>query len=569
MEIRFITQPYEVNGTPFFLGEKISQLLKSKKPLYNKVWLVSSFAKLSGIHKLKPSIKKAIKNEVEVNFILGINNHLTSAEALLEILGLGCKARIFRNTHGSSLGAKIFCFESGNDKADVFISSGNITEGGLYKNNELVVHISYDLINGDKDKYDAFKCSVSNFLDPKEDLANDLTEELINILIDNGEIISESEKKAGLKKREKKEAAEEQETSDIDLDLESLSIVLPTGDSIEVSLNAAEDLSEKLGIVNEEKGSVKKENSKEESEAQFDQVQEAGTIEDDFDIEIEGIDDLVSVSTQNVDKLAMDEVAEQDADGLKEDSDMNSQTEEAFFMNGYEVIDIEQMLYRQSHAGDLDEHSEERQPLSISEEDLMLIKARGTKKSTGRQKVQQEEIVEETPKETAKKKFIIASSFNKSNNGIINAFFIQINKLKGRGLSGEVRMPVASRDFSPEFWGWPNKYVLTQPQGKGNKKSKKWQVSCKVIDVENPSASQIDMIDLYQEEGKTSFNFYSQVLASLNPQENDIIRIIRCPEGSESVFQCELIRCASKEYSIWEQFCSQVIKGTERRYGFA
>ena len=94
-------------------------------------------------------------------------------------------------------------------------------------------------------------------------------------------------------------------------------------------------------------------------------------------------------------------------------------------------------------------------------------------------------------------------------------------------------------------------------------------MQCKVVDVENPEASKIDTIDLYQEEGKTNFNFKSKALVSLIPEENDIIRIIRVAEGSEYIFQCELIRASSKEYIIWEQFCSQIIKGTERRYGFA
>jgi hypothetical protein len=76
-------------------------------------------------------------------------------------------------------------------------------------------------------------------------------------------------------------------------------------------------------------------------------------------------------------------------------------------------------------------------------------------------------------------------------------------------------------------------------------------------------------LELYQEEGKTDFNILSKELLLLNPEENDIIRVIRCAEGEEAIFQIELIRASSKEYAIWEQFCSQSIKGTDRKYGFA
>ena len=566
MEIKFLTQPYDANGNAFFIGEKINNLLKSKKPLYNKIWFTASFAKRSGVLKLKSNLKKALKNGAEINFILGINNHLTTVEALREILELGCNTKIFRNIAGGSIGAKIFCFEADGETAEVLISSGNITEGGLYKNHEVVVQITYDLTNNDdENKFSEFKHSISNLINPNEFVANDLNEELISILIDNEEIVSENRKKVNVKVKDElnENKTNQSEETDLDIDVDLLSIELPTGQSIEISLGDPENLSQKLDKLNEknlENFSKSESTEKDHTDINHEQA------EDEFDIEVEFLENIDSESEDKVERLLRDEIREYDQNSEEELNTHNKDEDQSTYISHFEVIDIEQMLYKQSHANDVSGDVGERPHTSISDDSLKMLKTRQSRKIVKEEK----EIVQEASAEITKKKFIISSSLNKANgSSIINTFFIQINKLKGRGISGEVRMPVTARDFAPEFWGWPNKYSLVQSEGKTIKKSKKWIIQCKVIDVENPETSRIDTVDLYQEEGKSNFNFHSKVLVSFVPEENDIIRIIRVPEGNDYFFQCELIRASSKEYIIWEQFCSQVIKGSERKYGFA
>ena len=573
LNIKYYTQPYEANGKAFFIGEQVNNLLKSKKPFYNKVWIVASFAKKSGMIKLKTAIKKAVKSGAELNFILGTNNRLTTYEALKEILDLGCMGKIFRNISGNSIGAKLYCFEAAGERAEVLIASGNITEGGLYKNNEIVVHISYDIVNGDESSYYEFRNSVERLLEPKNELISDLSEELINILLDNGEIVYETEHSETKKinKKQKVNKLVSQEYVDTDL----LSIVLPTGDSIEISLDEFEDVGKKFEKMNEDKKREEQIETCLEIDIDDEEIKEEET--DEIDIEIECTENLNMVPDDLVNNLVIGEFSDYNSwEARAEGNDENIRSnEEENFISQYEVIDIEQMLYVQSHAQEHNDKIEGKEHSAISEDNMMLIRTKETKasprKTRKKLEMQEEEVAPEPPNNVSvKKKFIITSSFNKSNtHGIVNAFFIQINKLKGRGISGEIRMPISSRDFSPEFWGWPNKYSVMHSADKGHKKCKKWQVTCRIIDVEDIEANKIDNIELFQEEGKTSFNFHSNALISLNPQENDIIRIIRCPEESECVFQCELIRSASKEYGIWEQFCSQVIKGTERRYGFA
>ena len=57
---------------------------------------------------------------------------------------------------------------------------------------------------------------------------------------------------------------------------------------------------------------------------------------------------------------------------------------------------------------------------------------------------------------------------------------------------------------------------------------------------------------------------FSNILISLKLNEDDIIRFIKLKENN---FRCEVIRKDTEEYIIWEKYCTNSIRGTERRYG--
>lgn len=57
---------------------------------------------------------------------------------------------------------------------------------------------------------------------------------------------------------------------------------------------------------------------------------------------------------------------------------------------------------------------------------------------------------------------------------------------------------------------------------------------------------------------------YSQIIETLEINESDIIRILR---ENENHYSMEIIRKDTTEYSIWERYCVNNVKGTSRRYG--
>ncbi|MGE5329921.1 MAG: phospholipase D family protein [Deltaproteobacteria bacterium] len=562
MEVKYYTQPLDSIGNSFCLGIKLNEILKSQKPFYNRIWFVTSFAKLSGISKLKAAIKKSVKNKAVINFVLGTGKNLTTVETLNELQQMGCNVKIYRNNNGNSFGAKVYCFEAEGEKAEVFISSGNVTEGGLYKNHELIINVTYDLANGDNIIYSQFKDSISNYLEPSGANICEPSKEIIDMLLDLGEIVYESDVKSKTKTSTAKKKTGKEEMIEVD-EPELVSIILPTGNSIEVSLNDSDDIE---GVFETSAQVINKHSDKKEKKQKKEQLQK-----DDIDIEIvieesERVEEFEHhKNSEEVNK----EFAEEEYSRKNQESDISKKYEMDIHMESFNVIDIEQMLYQQQKGSEEADNSEPKRRTAISSDDIEFIKSQEEKRSSKKAKEKQIEKETESVQEKGRKKFIISSIANKNGTGIINAYFMHINKLKGKGISGEVRMPLAAREFSPEFWGWPSCYSISQGEGKNQKKSKKRQVKCRMLDTANPSDILIDTIELYQEEGKSNFNLISKMLISLEPEENDIIRLIRCAESDECIFQCELIRAGSEEYEIWDQFCSHIIKGTGRRYGFA
>lgn len=156
---------------------------------------------------------------------------------------------------------------------------------------------------------------------------------------------------------------------------------------------------------------------------------------------------------------------------------------------------------------------------------------------------------------------IIAKSGNLSRTSI---FMMQLPKITQKGTSaGEIKIPTYLRDLIPTFWGWPKEYSV-------NKYSAEKARVCtfKIIDTKNPNLTITDdNVKLFQREGENSFIVLSEKLQRLLLNENDIIRFIKTESIDGSYYTCEIIRIDAKEYPIWEQFCTNVLKGSKRKYG--
>lgn len=156
---------------------------------------------------------------------------------------------------------------------------------------------------------------------------------------------------------------------------------------------------------------------------------------------------------------------------------------------------------------------------------------------------------------------IIAKSMNLSRTSI---FMMQLPKVSQKGVNaGELKIPTYLRDLIPSFWDWPKAYSVEK-----NSIEKSRVCTFKIIDTKNPDNTITDdSVKLFQREGENSFIVLSVELQKLVLSENDIIRFIKTQSATGSYYTCEIVRTDAKEYPIWEQFCTNVLKGSKRKYG--
>lgn len=156
---------------------------------------------------------------------------------------------------------------------------------------------------------------------------------------------------------------------------------------------------------------------------------------------------------------------------------------------------------------------------------------------------------------------IIAKSTNLSRTSI---FMMQLPKIAQKGATkGEIKIPVYLRDLISSFWGWPKEYSVAK-----NSIEKSRICTFKIIDTKEADITLTDEnVKLFQREGENSFIILSEKLEELELNENDIIRFIKTESATGSYYTCEIVRTDAKEYPIWEQFCTSLLKGSKRKYG--
>jgi HKD family nuclease len=174
------------------MGEIIKDLLSSQNPFYNNVWLVSAFANAQAIQRITPNILEAKARGANINIVVGFDVKSTSAEALKRINVLGVNSILVHNARGGhTFHPKIYLFES-TEKAEVFVGSNNLTDGGLYTNYEASTRSVFEFPT-DNEEYFQFFSSLKTYLKPTGNTAQTLNKELIDILISRGEVPSEKE----------------------------------------------------------------------------------------------------------------------------------------------------------------------------------------------------------------------------------------------------------------------------------------------------------------------------------------------------------------------------------------
>lgn len=153
-----------------------------------------AFVKSSGVrHLAEPLANFSRKGRIDL--VVGIDHGGTSYEGLRDLMasvGSGGRVSVFHNTLPFTFHPKVYVFKSAK-AAEVFIGSGNLTEGGLFTNYEVGTRVRLDLTKADQA---AFLRDVDGLLDewtePTSGTVLVLNETVLAILRDSGLIPEEA-----------------------------------------------------------------------------------------------------------------------------------------------------------------------------------------------------------------------------------------------------------------------------------------------------------------------------------------------------------------------------------------
>jgi HKD family nuclease len=184
-----ITQPEDA----FRLGDYLISHLKH--PEWTEFRAAIAFVKQSGVRHISNALAE-FSCRARVRISVGIDLAGTSKEGLsglLECLEGRGEAWIFHNENNSTFHPKVYLFKS-EDKADLVVGSGNLTEGGLFTNYEASLLATLDLsLQTDRDLLAKVETALDRWSNPSEGIALPLTSELIEQLVDNGDVPTEKE----------------------------------------------------------------------------------------------------------------------------------------------------------------------------------------------------------------------------------------------------------------------------------------------------------------------------------------------------------------------------------------
>ena len=183
----FLLSQFSNFGESNSVASAIVSLLRSSS--YTKIRIMVAFANYGGVSGLAEEISSA--QIPDKSIIVGIDNNITTIEALQELIRLGFEGKIFHTSGSDIFHPKFYLFENDNDFA-LIIGSNNMTTGGLALNDECAV-----LIKGSKDESvykqadETFKQLWNTQDDADKPLVRSLTDEIIEELYVQEYILSE------------------------------------------------------------------------------------------------------------------------------------------------------------------------------------------------------------------------------------------------------------------------------------------------------------------------------------------------------------------------------------------
>lgn len=199
--MRAIIQPFSEQT----LGDTLKAALIEQSPTaWHSFQAAVAFVKRSGVQHIEQELQEFLEQGGYVRLIIGIDQYGTSIEGLTDLLTvIGDKGEVWINHDSNNyitFHPKVYLFER-SEAALLIIGSGNLTQGGLYTNDEASLVYEFDLANQEdqlllKELKDVFERWCDNSLASVKRLDEHFLEELIQADYIRPEIGSDTEDEA-------------------------------------------------------------------------------------------------------------------------------------------------------------------------------------------------------------------------------------------------------------------------------------------------------------------------------------------------------------------------------------
>lgn len=181
------------------VGITLIRLLASDD--YHTLTCFTAFTSKGGVAALAPAIIEATRHSKKIRIITGIDEKVTSKEALESLLGLPIDSYVFYQSSPPIFHSKVYVFE-GDKQFEIIVGSSNMTRRGLFQNIESSLLIKGSLENDAailfelKDYFgEIFKFESPNLKKIDENLIKELVEaDLVSTDEANRERIKEQKK---------------------------------------------------------------------------------------------------------------------------------------------------------------------------------------------------------------------------------------------------------------------------------------------------------------------------------------------------------------------------------------
>ena len=187
--LKFIPQPDYHPRLGDYLLDHFGQ------PQWTSFRAAVAFVKYSGVRHVARALRE-FSPRADVRISVGIDLGGSSVEglrALLDSLGGRGQIWVFHNDNNSTFHPKVYVFKS-EQRADILVGSGNLTEGGLYTNYEASLAISLDLNDSlQKNLLNDIESTLDSWSHKAPGTSVLLTHEILDQLISNGDVVPEAQ----------------------------------------------------------------------------------------------------------------------------------------------------------------------------------------------------------------------------------------------------------------------------------------------------------------------------------------------------------------------------------------